>query len=104
MTALNAEGMSGRDNQSKAVLSRWRVQGQNEPGLLPRAYLDNPANNLGSDRYVENGYFMRLNSIKFGYQLGQELCQKLNLQSASFSVSARKLFTFTNYSGHDPEV
>jgi len=104
MTALNAEGMNGRDNQSTAVLSRWRVQGQNEPGLLPRAYLDNPANNLGSDRYVEKGDFVRLNSIKLGYQLGHALCQKLNLQSASFSVSARKLFTFTNYSGQDPEV
>ena len=104
MTALNSEGMSGRDNQSKAVLSRWRVQGQNEAGLLPRAYLDHPANNLGSDRYVEKGDFIRLNSIKFGYQLGQALCQKLNLQSANISVSARKLFTFTKYSGQDPEV
>jgi len=104
MTALNAEGMNGRDNQSKAVLSRWRVQGQVEPGLLPRAFLYNPANNLGSDRYVEKGDFMRLNSVKFGYQLSPELCRKLTLQSASFSVSARKLFTFTNYSGQDPEV
>ena len=104
MTALNAEGMNGRDNQSKAVLSRWRVQGQVEPGLLPRAYLDNPANNLGSDRYVEKGDFIRLNSIKLDYQLSSSLCQKLNLQNASLSISARKLFTITNYSGQDPEV
>lgn len=104
MTALYAEGMSGRDNQSKATLSRWRVQGQNQAGLLPRASMDNPANNLGSDRYVEKGDFIRLNSIKLDYQLGTDLCKKLNLQSASFSVSARKLFTFTNYSGQDPEV
>lgn len=104
MIALQTEGMSGRNNQSKAVLSRWRTQGQNEPGILPRAYMDHPANNLGSDRYVEKGDFMRLNNIKFGYQLSQDLCRKLNVQSASFSVSARKLFTFTNYSGQDPEV
>jgi hypothetical protein len=104
MTALNAEGMNGRNNQSKAVLNRWRVQGQNEPGLLPRAYLDNPANNLGSDRYVEKGDFLRLNSVKLDYQLDPQLCQKLSLQSASLSISARKLFTFTKYSGQDPEV
>lgn len=103
-TALNAEGMNGRDNQSKAVLNRWRVQGQSEVGLLPRAAMDNPANNLGSDRYVEKGDFMRLNNVKLGYQLGAGLCRKLSLQSASFSISARKLFTFTNYSGQDPEV
>ena len=104
MIALQTEGMDGRNNQSKAVLSRWRTEGQNQPGLLPRAYLDHPANNLGSDRYVEAGDFMRLNNVKFGYQFSQELCRKLNLQSASFTVSARKLFTFTNYSGQDPEV
>jgi TonB-linked SusC/RagA family outer membrane protein len=104
MNALNTQGMDNRNNQSKAVLSRWRVQGQNEPGLLPRAYMDNKANNLGSDRYVEKGDFLRVNNVKFGYRLSQALCQKLNLQSASFSLSARKLFTFTNYSGQDPEV
>jgi TonB-linked SusC/RagA family outer membrane protein len=104
MIALQTEGMDGRNNQSKAVLNRWRTEGQNQPGLLPRAYMSHPANNLGSDRYVEAGDFMRLNNVKLGYQLSQELCRKLNLQSASFSLSARKLFTFTNYSGQDPEV
>lgn len=103
-TALETEGMLGKNNQSKAVLSRWRVQGQDEPGLLPRAYMNSPANNLGSDRYVERGDFMRLNNVALKYQLSQALCEKLNLQSASFSLSARKLLTLTNYSGQDPEV
>ena len=103
-TALNTEGMDGRNNQSKAVLNRWRVQGQNEIGMLPRAFMDNPANNLGSDRYVERGDFMRLNNITLKYQLSPALCNKLSLQSGSFSLSARKLYTFTNYSGQDPEV
>ena len=104
MIALQTEGMNGRNNQSKAVLSRWRAQGQNEPGMLPRAYLDNPANNLGSDRYVEKGDFLRLNNVKIGYRLSQSFCQKLKMQSVNVSVSARKLFTITNYSGQDPEV
>ncbi len=104
MVAMRTEGMNTRNNQSKAVLSRWRVQGQDEEGLLPRAYLDNPANNLGSDRYVERGDFIRLNNIKFGYKLSQKLCDKLHLRSANISASARKLFTITNYSGQDPEV
>ncbi len=111
MIAMQTQGLgstsgsdNGKNNQSKAVLSRWRVQGQNYPGLLPRAYIDNPANNLGSDRYVEKGDFMRLNNVTFGYQFSQELCRKLGLQSASVNASARKLFTLTNYSGQDPEV
>jgi hypothetical protein len=44
--------MSDKNNQSKAVLRRWRVQGQDEPNMLPRAYENHPCNNLGSDRYV----------------------------------------------------
>jgi hypothetical protein len=95
---------NGKNNQSKAVLSRWRVQGQNEPGMLPRAYLDHPANNLGSDRYVEKGDFIRLNNIKFGYRLNQDICNKLGLNSVNLALSARKLMTFTKYTGQDPEI
>ena len=102
--ASQTEGMNNRDNQSKAVLRRWRIQGQDEEGILPRAYMNHPANNLGSDRYVEKGDYLRLNNMKIGYQLSQELCNKLGIRRASFTLSARKLLTFTNYSGQDPEV
>lgn len=102
--AIDTEGMNDRNNQSKAVLRRWRVQGQDEPDMLPRAYLNHPANNLGSDRYVEKGDYLRLLNIVIGYQAGQELCNKLRLRTLSFAVSARKLLTFTKYTGQDPEV
>jgi TonB-linked SusC/RagA family outer membrane protein len=102
--AMDTEGMLNRNNQSKAVLRRWRVQGQDEPGMLPRAYLNHPCNNLGSDRYVEKGDFLRLNNIKFGYVVPQKTCNKLHLRSLSFAASARKLFTLTRYSGQDPEI
>jgi hypothetical protein len=96
--------MNNRNNQSKAVLNRWRVQGQNEPGMLPRAYMDHPANNLGSDRYVEQGDFLRLLNVMVGYRIKQSWCDKMKLRTAAVSVSARKLVTFTKYSGQDPEV
>jgi TonB-linked SusC/RagA family outer membrane protein len=102
--AIQTQGMNNRNNQSKAVLSRWRVQGQNEIGMLPRAYMNHPANNLGSDRYVEKGDYMRLNNIKIGYQMNQRLANKLGVRKANLTLSARKLLTFTNYSGQDPEV
>ena len=102
--AIQTEGMNNRNNQSKAVLSRWRVQGQDERWMLPRAYMNHPANNLGSDRYVEKGDFVRLNSLKIGYQLSKEFCEKLGIRKATFSLSGRKLYTFTNYTGQDPEI
>ncbi len=102
--AIQTEGMDNRNNQSKAVLARWRVQGQNEPGMLPRAFLDHPANNLGSDRYVESGDFVRLNNIKVGYRFPNSLCNRLHLRTVNLTLSARKIMTFTRYTGQDPEV
>ncbi|MCF6357831.1 MAG: SusC/RagA family TonB-linked outer membrane protein [Draconibacterium sp.] len=102
--AIQTEGVNNRDNQSKAVLSRWRIQGQDEEGITPRAYLNHPANNLGSDKYVEKGDFLRLNNVKLSYRLSQELCNKIGVRKANLAISARKLFTWTRYSGQDPEV
>lgn len=102
--AIQTEGMNDRNNQSKAVLSRWRVEGQNEVGMIPRAYMNHPANNLGSDRYVEKGDFIRLNNLKIGYQLSRRLCDKIGIRKGNVTLSGRKLLTFTNYSGQDPEV
>jgi TonB-linked SusC/RagA family outer membrane protein len=102
--AIESEGMNNRNNQSKAVLRRWRIQGQDEPNMLPRAYENHPANNLGSDRYVERGDYLRLNNIKVGYQMPQRLCTRLHVKRLNLALSARKLLTFTNYSGQDPEI
>jgi TonB-linked SusC/RagA family outer membrane protein len=102
--AIETEGMNNKNNQSKAVLRRWRVEGQDEPGMLPRAYLYHPANNLGSDRYVEKGDYLRLLNVMLGYRLPQSVCDKLNIRSLTLALSARKLLTLTNYSGQDPEV
>jgi hypothetical protein len=102
--ALQTQAMNNRDNQSKAVLNRWRVQGQQEEGLLPRAYMNHPANNLGSDRYVEKGDYLRLNNLKIGYMLSNEMCRKLGVRKANIALSARKLYTWTGYTGQDPEI
>ncbi len=102
--AIETEGMNNRNNQSKAVLSRWRVQGQDEEGMLPRAYMNHPASNLGSDRYVEDGDYLRLINVIIAYRLKREWCERLRLRNLSFALSGRKLMTFTNYSGQDPEI
>ena len=102
--ALQTQGMNNRDNQSKAVLNRWRVQGQQEDGLLPRAYMNHPCNNLGSDRYVERGDFLRLNNVVLMYRLGENITQKLHLSGLDLAINIRKLFTITRYTGQDPEI
>jgi len=102
--AMDTESMNNRNNQSTAVLHRWRVPGQDFEGMLPRAYLNSVANNLGSDRYVENGDFLRLNNIALSYTFSKEQLVRLNVDMLRLSFSARKVYTLTNYSGQDPEV
>lgn len=102
--AMDTEGMLDKNNQSKAVLHRWRVEGQSEEDMLPRAYLGHAANNLGSDRYVENGDFIRLNNLSFRYSLDRKLANRLGLNSMDIALTMRKLLTFTRYSGQDPEI
>lgn len=86
------------------MLKRWRVQGQDEDDLLPRAYMDHPANNLGSDRYVENGTFLRLNSLTFSYGLSRKACSKIRLNALEFGFTLRRIYTLTGYTGQDPEI
>jgi hypothetical protein len=104
MVALRTEGMRDKNNQSKAVRYRWSYQGQDDPGMLPRAYMWHPANNLGSDRYVEDGDFLRLNNVSMQYALSKELCKRIGVRSLDIGITMRKLLTVTNYSGQDPEV
>lgn len=103
-TAINLEGMNNRNNQSTAVLRRWRRDGQSEKDMIPRAYMDHPANNLGSDRYVEKGDFLRLGSFKFDYMLSNNLAKNFNLDNLSVGLHIRNLKTFTRYSGQDPAI
>jgi len=102
--AMDTEGMLDRRNQSKAVLQRWTYQGQDEPGLLPRAYMNHPANNLGSSRYVEAGDFIRLNNVSIRYSLPKDVCRYLRVSGFDIAVTMRKLLTITRYTGQDPEV
>lgn len=101
---LSMETMNDKNNLDIRALNRWRVDGQQGYDLLPRAYLNNPANNLGSDFYVESGNYLRLDYISLGYTLKQDICRKINLRSIYLSLSAQRAFTMTGYNGLDPET
>ena len=104
MTALETEAMNDTDNLSKAVLYRKRFEGDNEQGVIPRAYWDNKYNSLGSDRYIEDGSFLRLNNVTLAWRVPKSFCAKLGIRSATMNLNGRKLMTWTNYSGQDPEI
>jgi TonB-linked SusC/RagA family outer membrane protein len=89
------------DNQSTAVLRRWRKEG--DVTDMPRAVLGGGYNWLGSDRYVEDASFLRFRSITARYTFDNAL-KKLGARSLSAYITAENLFTLTRYTGQDPEV
>ena len=99
---MNLENMYGNGNQSRAVNYRWRVEG--DIASIPRALHQAGYNYLASDRFVEDGSFIRLNYSQISYSFPQKSLKKLGLTQLSFYVSANNLFCLTKYSGADPEV
>lgn len=99
---MDAEGMYNANNQSTAVLGRWRNEG--DQTNIPRALWGWGLNQLGSDRYVEDCSFLRLKTISLSYNLPKNFCTRIGLTSANVFFTAYDLFTFTDYNGMDPEV
>tara|TARA_R110000823_G_scaffold306250_2_gene428603 strand:- start:641 stop:1264 length:624 start_codon:yes stop_codon:yes gene_type:complete len=57
-----------------------------------------------SDRFVEDGSYVRIKNISFGYNLPQDWIAKFGLQNAKVYTNMQNVLTFTKYSGYDPEV
>lgn len=57
-----------------------------------------------SDKFVEDGSFLRIQNISFGYTLPRRLTSKAGIETLKFYTNLQNVFTFTKYSGYDPEV
>ncbi len=99
---MRAENMYSVNNQSRAVNWRWRVEG--DVTEIPRALYNAGYNWLGSDRFVEDGSFIRLNYSQLSYSLASKVVKRLGLRQVNLYISANNLFCLTKYSGADPEV
>ncbi len=98
-----AEGMNSLFGQYGAVNNRWTTTHTNTN--IPRAILADPANNTRtSDRYLEDGSYLRLKNIILAYSLPRALISGLKINSLKFFIQAQNLITWTKYSGFDPEV
>jgi len=89
-------------NQSVDVLDRYTVT--NTDGSLPRFTNTNTNNTAMSDRYIEDGTYLRIQNITLGYRVPQNIAQKVKMSSLRAYVSVQNLMTFTKYTGYDPEV
>ncbi|MCC9073765.1 TonB-dependent receptor [Flavobacterium sp. F-65] len=80
--------------------SRWEKPG--DIATHPQAIYNNSSNsNKASTRFLENGSYLKMRSLSFGYNLSIE---RLNISNLRIFVSGENLFTITDFSGVDPEI
>jgi len=95
--------MNDPANQSATVLNRWKNPGDitDVPGV---SQIGNTENSILSTRFIEDASYLRIKTLTLSYNLPQSLLSKINTKSLSIYVTGENLFTFTNYTGFDPEV
>ena len=99
---MYAENMYGNDNQSIAVNWRWRQDG--DLTEIPRALYQDGRNWLGSDRFVEDGSFVRFKQLTLNYNFDQKTLKTLGLNQLALSFTLNNILTWTKYTGVDPEI
>ena len=88
-------------NKFASVLNRWTGEGSSS--IEPRySFIDANNNTRASDRYVEDGSFVKIKNIQLGYNF--PLSESSSLTSLRIYALAKNAFTFTDYRGYDPEI
>ena len=91
-------------NKFQDVLSRWTGPNTTNDARNPRySFTDANNNSRVSDRYVEDGSFIKIKNIILGYTVKAKAIQKI-FKSVRVYGQIKNAFTFTKYSGYDPEV
>lgn len=95
------ESGNGLSNASVDMLNRWTPE--NPSNEFPRANRNADYLKM-SDRYLEDGSYIRVKVITLSYNLPAAWMKTLRLDNARFYVTGENLLTFTKYTGFDPEV
>ncbi|MEM8897754.1 MAG: TonB-dependent receptor [Bacteroidota bacterium] len=100
-TRYDLEGMTRVFNAGTEVLDRWTGPGTSNE--IPRGVSGDPNRNTRmSDRFLEDGSFLRMKLLSVGYTINTDALSWLS--RARVYVSAQNLFTITDYTGYDPEI
>lgn len=91
---------TGQKNSSARVKDRWTPT--NPSNTIPRASLNRAF--LFSDAQLEDGSYLRLGAATLGYHLPTNWLKQVGLSSAKIYVTGQNLWTWTNYTGYDPET
>ena len=106
LARANYESMRSNTNQSYATTWRWRKNG--DETVIPRALTNvngyESYNSLPSDRYVENGNYLRLQYVQLRYEFNPQKLKKYGIRQLTLSASATNVWCWSTYTGVDPDV
>ena len=91
-------------NKFRSILDRWTGAGTTNNAKNPRySFSDANSNIRASDRYVEDGSFIKIKNLVLGYNVPKSLLRK-TFSNVRIYAQVKNLYTFTKYSGYDPEI
>jgi len=98
------EQMTAYTNLSTSVLNAWTPE--NSSSSFPRFTLaDVNLNSRGnSDRWLENGAYVRVKRLELGYTVAEDIAKRLNVGKIRAYLSGQNLFTFSKYKGYNPDL
>ena len=92
-------------NKFQSVLGRWTSEGSTNNAKTPRySFTDANSNIRVSDRYLEDGSFVKIKNVQLGYTLPVALFNNKVFKSIHVYAQVKNLYTFTKYNGYDPEI
>jgi len=91
-------------NYQTSILNRWTGEGSTNEN--PRLTRDDPNGNYRkmSSYYLQKGDYMRIKLVQLGYTLPKDVTTRFGANKVRFYVTGENLFTFTKYTGYDPEI
>ncbi len=103
-TRCRIESMNEMTNFATTVLNAWTPQ--NKSNSMPRFTQADPNINSRrvSDRWLENGSYIRLKTLELGYSLPNQWMDKIRIQKLRFYTAMENLFTLTGYDGYTPDL
>jgi hypothetical protein len=104
-TRLTTENASAFFNMDERMLDAWNGPGSTNDPSLSRMTVENAGENmLISDKYVEDGSYVRIKSLQLGYTVPTGFSKKLKLQKCRVYIGSENILTFKKYRGLDPEL
>ncbi|MNR09932.1 hypothetical protein D3C85_1261570 [compost metagenome] len=94
----------GNRNMYSVVNNYWKSDADPGNGMIPKPRMTpNTVQDFGSSYWVEDGSFVRIQNIRFGYNLPKSLVDKLKISNIKLYVNMENVHVFSKYLGYDPE-